>query len=321
MDFGRIVGDAWRLTWRHRFLWWFAALGGAQGGSCGGGNVGNRLPGAGSGGGPGGADVERVAGQAAAWVADHVALVALAVLVVAVLGLGLLIISFVARGALIASSARVALGEPTRARDGWALGRRFGWRYVRLTLLLVLAALAVGATVGIIALLLFLLARASQVLAILLGVLLGLAGLAALIALGIGASIVVAYAERAIALDDLGARAGLRRGIALLRLRLGTSLLVWLVGLILGIGVAIAVFVLLLIALVPLGGVVLAAYLASGISGSTVLLGVGALLVLIALLWAAGAIGGTFTSSYWTLAYLSLTGRYPRTGDQPATSA
>jgi hypothetical protein len=97
--------------------------------------------------------------------------------------------------------------------------------------------------------------------------------------------------------------------------------LVWLVGLILGIGVAIAVFVLLLIALVPLGGVVLAAYLASGISGSTVLLGVGALLVLIALLWGAGAIGGTFTSSYWTLAYLNLTGRYPRTGDQPATSA
>jgi hypothetical protein len=36
-----------------------------------------------------------------------------------------------------------------------------------------------------------------------------------------------------------------------------------------------------------------------------------AIIVLISVLWFLSAIAGTFTSGFWTLAYMSLTQRYP----------
>jgi len=317
MDYGRLVSDAWRVTWRHRFLWWFALFGGAQGGGCSF-NYGQRFSPRTGGGAPqlpGGPEMQRVAGVVAAWVTSHLALVVAVGLLFFLLVLAFVVVSFVARGALIGSTARVALGEPTTTREGWAIGRRLGWRYARLFLLLIALGLAVFVTLALLLVLVVTLFALSRVLGIVVGALLGLAAVGALIALGIAASIALSLADRAIALDDLGARAGLRRAIALMRLQLGTSLILWLLSVGLGIGIAIGFVILLLVLALPLGGLALAAYASSGLGAQTLLVGLFDVLALVTILWVVGAIAGTFTSTYWTLAYLSLTGRYPRGGE------
>jgi hypothetical protein len=313
MQYSRLVRDAWALTWRHRFLWVFAIFGGAQGGGGCSFNYQGGFPGGGADGPqlPGGADVERLAAQAGAWVSAHLGLIVAVGLALVLLVLALLIVSFVARGALISSTARVALGEPTTTSEGWAAGRRLAWRYVRLTILLLLIALAAVVAILAVALLFVALAAVSRILAIVLGILAGLALVLGLIVLGIAFSVAIVYAERAIALDDLGARASLRRGVALVRLRTVESLALWLVSLVIGIVTAIVFVAVLLVLALPLGGLGAAAYLTSGLGAETLLVALFAGLVLITALWVLGAIAGTFTSGFWTLAYMSLTERYP----------
>jgi hypothetical protein len=317
MQYSRLVRDAWTLTWRHRFLWVFAFFGGARGGGgcgfnyregfSGGGSNGPRLP--------GGDEVERLASQVGDWASAHLGLIVAVGLVLFLLVLALIIVSFVARGALISSTARVALGQPTTASQGWAIGRQLGWRYVRLTILLLLIGLAIVVAIFAIVLLFVGLAAISQVLAIVLGILVGLAALVGLIALAIAFSVVIAYAERAIALDDLGARASLRRGVALVRLRTVESLALWVISLVIGIVTAIVFVAVVLVLALPLGGLGVVAYLTSGLGAETLLVALFAALVLISVLWFLSAIAGTFTSGFWTLAYMSLTQRYPDAGD------
>jgi hypothetical protein len=313
MQYSRLVRDAWNLTWRHRFLWVFALFGGAQGG----GGCGFNYQGGFSTGGadglplPSEAELGRLDETVGAWVSEHLGLILAVGLGLFVLILALLIVSFVARGALISSTARVALGEPTTTSQGWATGRRLAWRYARLTVLLLLVGLATVVAIGAIALVFVALAAVSPALAIVLGILVGVAVLLGLIALGIAFSVVIAYAERAIALDDLGARASLRRGIALVRLRTVDSLALWAVSLVIGILTAIVVVAVVLVLALPLGGLGVAAYLTSGLGAETLLVALFAVLVLISVLWFVGAIAGTFASGFWTLAYMSLTERYP----------
>src|SRR5262245_42076523 len=110
MQYSRLVRDAWDLTWRHRFLWIFAFFGGAQGGGGCGADYQQAFSGGGSDGTglPGGQEVERLADQAAGWVSEHLGTILAVGLALSLLFLALLIVSFVARGALISSTARVA---------------------------------------------------------------------------------------------------------------------------------------------------------------------------------------------------------------------
>jgi hypothetical protein len=316
MQYSRLVRDAWALTWRHRFLWVFAFFGGAESGGCGlnyqGGFSSGRADGLPL---PSRAELGQVGEAVEEWASANVGLILTVGLLLLMLVLALLVVSFIARGALISSTARVALGEPTTTGQGWATGRRLAWRYVRLTILLMLIGLLGVLTLGVIALLFVALSAVSQVLAIVLGILVGVAALLGLIALGIAFSVVVTFAQRAIALDDLGARAGLRRGIALVRLRTVDSLALWGLSLVIGIVTAIVVVAIVLVLALPLGGLGVVAYLTSGLGAETLLVGLFAVLVLISVLWVVGAIAGTFTSGFWTLAYLSMTQRYPPAGD------
>jgi hypothetical protein len=319
MQYSRLVRDAWALTWRHRFLWIFAIFGGANGGSCGGGFNGSDFSGdLGDAGLPGGDDLEQVGRQIGDWVVANIGLIVAVAAVLALLVIALAVVSFIARGALIASTARLALGEPTTTSQGWALGRRFAWRYVRLTILLLLVGLVIALFLILVALVFVAMAAISQVLAVVLGILVGLAAVLGLIALAIALSVAIAYAERAIALDDLGARASLRRGVALVRLRTVESLALWLISLVIGIVTAIVFIAVALVLLIPLGGLGVAAYLTSGLGAETLLIALFGLIVFISVLWFLGAIAGTFASGFWTLAYLSLTQRYPPDAAAPA---
>lgn len=312
MDYGRIIQEAWRLTWAHRFLWVFGLFAGASGGSCGF-NYGQTFNTGGGGSNANPFDDPRLAGALAAvgaWVATHVGLIVAATLVLMLVGLVLIVLHFIATGALIASLARLATGQPATRTEGWSVGRRLGWTYARLTVLLFALVVGILVVVGVFVLLVVRLGAINPLLAVVVGVVLGLAGFVVAIAGGISVAIALAYAERAIAIDGLGARASLARGIALLRLRPGPSFLLWLVSLALGIAVSIALGVVAVVALVPLGGVVVAAFLSVGATAPTLAVGGLVLVIFVALLWLLVAVANVFSSAYWTLGYLSATGRW-----------
>jgi hypothetical protein len=315
MDYSRIIQEAWRLTWAHRFLWLFGLFAGASGGTCGGSGFNSGSFNSG-----GGADrmfddidgrqVERVFSQIGAWVANNIGVILLATAVLMLIGLVFLVLHFIAKGALIASSARLALGEGATRSEGWALGRRFAWRYARLTVLAFLIGLAILLVVGVGVLLVVVAGQISTALAVLLGIVLGLVGFAGVIVGGIALGIALAYAERAIAIDDLGARASLRRGIAVLRMRLGPSFILWLISLALAIGVGIAIAIVAVVLLLPIGGAVAVTYMAAGLSATTILVGAAALLLFFLGLWLVSGVASAFMSTFWTLGYLSASGRW-----------
>jgi hypothetical protein len=312
VEYGRIVSDAWRITWRHRFLWWFGPF--VTSGSCGGG---------GSGGGGGGdfevpeglrgqmpSDIGRFGDEAARWASANAGLIVLGVLLFLLFILAMIILSCISHGSLIGSVARIANGETVTLGSAWREGRRLAWRYVRLWMLAFVVALLGLAVAGVVALVLFLLGSsggAGLVLAILLAIVCFLIVLVLVLAFGVA----VLYAERAIAVDDMGARRSLARGIALLRVHAGRSALLWLIGLGLGIAVGVALVTVAIVLALPLGGAVVAAYLASGFGGATLGLGLIAVLVFVTALWVLSGIANTFTNAVWTLGYLGLTERYP----------
>ncbi len=122
--------------------------------------------------------------------------------------------------------------------------------------------------------------------------------------LGVG----LAYAQRAVVLEGVGPMAGIGRALHVLRAKLGSTLLVWLVGLALSIGGGIALFIGVIVVALPaaLIGAILG-FLASlgGIPFVAVMFSVLGLLAFIALMVGAAALN-TYLWHYWTLAYLRL---------------
>jgi hypothetical protein len=147
--------------------------------------------------------------------------------------------------------------------------------------------------------------------AIALGVLLALVGIVVGIPFFIGAYIVFLYAQRAIAVDDLGPLGGVERGIATLRARLGPSLLLWLLSLAVAIAAGIGIAIVMVIVLIPIVAVVVGSYFAFGLNATLVAVGAGLAAFMILVLWALSAVVNTYTAAYWTLGYLGVTDRYP----------
>lgn len=117
--------------------------------------------------------------------------------------------------------------------------------------------------------------------------------------------IIVALGMRALVLDREGVFGSFGSGYDLFRRNLGRSLIVWLVGFTLSLGVGLA---LLIVALIV--GLVLAAPAAAlsfaGLGTASLVAGVLAVVVLLILFVVASAAASTFNHAYWTLAYLRL---------------
>jgi hypothetical protein len=186
---------------------------------------------------------------------------------------------------------------------------------VRLALVLIGVAVAVGFAVAVAGVLLFASVAAGQgAPAAPLWILLGVVLVPVLIVGGIALSIVVLYAQRAIALDDVGALESLRVGWRTLRGHLGASLLAWVIGVGLGLAAGLALLVLFLVALALVGGVGVGVWTLVGAHPVTVAYAaLGGLGMLVA---GAAVVGLTnaFFWNYWTLAYMQLHGGSPRSG-------
>jgi hypothetical protein len=312
MDYAKLIGEAWRLTWHHRFLWILGLFAGGTLGSFGGSPMQWRGDGREAAQlrpdlvGPGG-DVARV-------LAANVGLViAVAALVVA-LGLALLAVSLIARGAVVRAAADLELGRPSSLGLAWRAGVHLFWRYARLTLALIGVAVAVAFVIGGGAFVLFapIVAGPGPAGPPLAWMLIGVVLLPVLIVGGIALSIVVLYAQRAIALDEVGAVEALRVGWRTLREHVGQSLLVWAIALGLGIAAGIALFALFLVAAALVGGVGFGVWSLIGLHPLTLAYAaVGGLAMLLAGAVVVG-IANTFFWNYWTLAYMQLHGASAR---------
>jgi len=322
MDYGRVIGDAWTMTWRYRFLWILGLFAPTGFGGC---SANFNLPsnftspatpratptpsgpptsGFGT---PG---MEQIQTAVGTWVGTHLGLIFGIVAAVVLLALVFLVVYFVAQGGMASATIRLARGEPESLGPAWRAGRHFFWRYVGLWLLevvifVVAAALAGGLVVAGVALI----RQNAGGGAVAIGILLGLLGVVlvlALIAAAILFSIVVAYSQRIIVAEDVGPWTAITRGVALIRAHLGTSLLLWLINLGLGIGVGIAVALADVIVLIPLGIVGLIFALVFHFTAITIAYIVVAAVVFLAAAWLFSAIANTFFWNYWTLAYLKL---------------
>ena len=144
---------------------------------------------------------------------------------------------------------------------------------------------------------------------IILAVLVGIAALLVLIPASILFNIVVVFAQRAIVVEDIGPIAAIKSGARLLRSKLGPSLLVWLINVAVSILGGLILVAAMVVTVVPLAIVGLLIYMAIGFGGPLIVYLVLAGLVLIVVVWALSAVVNTYFWSYWTIAYLRLTGR------------
>ena len=314
MDLGNLIERAWRLTWRYHFLW-VLGLFVPGGGSC-------SLPGRDllfeqvpptvrpEGITPG---FEDLFVQIGGWVAQNVGVSLTLVAVVGLLALLFLMLWFIAHGGMAWATVALAQGQSVTFGDAWRTGLRLVWRYVGLFLLqmgLTLAALAVGgALIGLFVAVAATVGDAARLLMTLSGVLLGLGAVVAIAGFLIALSIAVAFAQRAMVVEDVGPVTALRAGAALVQFDLAYSVVVWLIHLALNIALAIAVALAVVIVLLPFSALGFILILVLGVSPTSVSYAVAAGFIGVATAWFLGGIASAFSWNYWTLTYLALTGR------------
>ena len=319
MNYGDLIRDAFRISWRSKYLWFFGFFAGGVGS----GFSGNVPSGAGNfdGGGPEQSGTPGLAAQLGPGIFDNAALVVALVAVGVVVLLLLLALVLISQGALAENVAAIDRGEGRRFGLGWRAGLANFWRVLGYYIVYFLIALGLLVAIGIpIALLIAgtFAATDSVGARVTVAVLAGLLGVLALILVFIPLSIVSQYALREIVVRRTGILASFGGGYRTFRRSLGRSLLVWLINLLLGIGGTIA-------ALIGLGIVGLVLFLPAillafaEMATAAVVAGVVAGVILLPIVLVVSGATGTFFHSYWTLAYLRLTGR--REDGEPAQQA
>jgi len=312
VDYGEIVGSAWRMTWRNRGLWWVGFFAGGASGSCSGGSsVNSGMPaGQGTDAFPGfDRNLESGLASIQSGLAEILPILIVLGIIIFVIWLGFWLLSVACAAAVIVGGREAAAGRPATLSQAWTQGLRAYGRLFQLELLwLVFWIVIIG--------LIVLLAIQSLTNQPRSGIdwlfwVLNLFGVLAVVGIvGSLLSIVLAYAQRAIVLDGAGAVDGISAGARLARQRLGQSLLVWLIGLALSIGGGIVLVIGLIVLALPtvLIGAILG-ILTSLTGGPGFGVGLGLLfLVLFVAVLVGGAGLNTYLWHYWTLAYLHMTG-------------
>lgn len=319
MNYGDLIKDAFAISWRNKYLWFFGFFAGGVGSSFGG----NVPSGAGNfdGGGSDQSGASGLAAQVGPGVLDNVALLVALFVIIGLLVLLFLVMTLISQGALADNVAAIDRGEGRRFRSGWRAGLGNIWRVLGYYVVYFLIELGLLIAIGVpIALLVGVTFAVTQSVAarVVVAVLAGLLGVAALILVFIPLSIIGQYALREIVVRRAGIFASFGGGYGVFRRNVGKSLLVWLINLGLGIGVGIAALVaLLVVGLVLFLPTIILAF--AEMSTAAVITGIVAGVILLPILLAVSGATGAFFHSYWTLAYLRLTGHHEDQG--PAQSS
>ena len=342
MDYASLIGQAWRITWHYRFLWLLGILAGGAVGMPGlnGGNTGWRT-------GSNSPEVQHVSPDIAAagagieqWALANVGLLIGIAAIGVLLALTLLVLSFIAQGGMAQATADLATGHTSSLGRAWTAGVHMFWRYVGLWAVLAAVAIVTAAIIGAVGVLavtgvaagvgvaLGALAAAAIVVGFVVFVvrtvgetsvprwlivvgatLFALPLFTVLLVVALGLSIVVAFAQRAIAVENVGPIDALRSAWQLARTHVGDSLVTWLVNLGLAIATGLTAVIAIAAAVVLLGGIGFALFSVAGLAAPTIAyIGIGGIALLGLMLTLAG-IANAFFWTYWTLAYLRLSGR------------
>jgi membrane-anchored glycerophosphoryl diester phosphodiesterase (GDPDase) len=318
MNYGELIGDAFRITLRNRYLWVFGFFAGGSTGF----NVPTNVPTGG-----GGFDSDDFQSSSSILSALQVGqglgtgvLIAGLVIVAIIIALFFIFMVIVSQGALADSVAAIDRG------DGRSFGRAFRsgmgnfWRVLGYYVVFFLIAIGLLLVIGIpVALVIGGTFAATQSVGarITVSVVVGLLAVLALIVVFVPLSVIGQYALREVVVQRERVLGSVGSGYGIFRRNIGRSLLILLIQFGISIGVAIAFFLALLIV-----GLVLfiptIALAVAGYSTAAVIAGVIAGVILLPLILVATGAIGTFSHAYWTLAYLRLTAP-PTAAPRPTT--
>jgi hypothetical protein len=311
VNYGDIIRDAFRVSWRNKFLWFFGFF---AAGSSGASNIFNVPTDFG--------DRGDLSGMGR-WIGENLlALLAVLVVVALVLALVFLVLSLVSTGGLAESVAALDRGEERRFSSTWRAGMANFWRVLGQWILLILIGLGLLVVVMLVAglpigLTFALSESAGARIAVL--AFFGLLGFSLLLVVFLPLYIISQYALRELVVDEERITHSIAAGYGLFRHNIGRSLLVWLISVALSIGIGIAMLILLLVVGVLLFLPTILLAVAEYVTAAVVTGVVAALILLPIFLVLSGAIGA-FSHAYWTLAYMRLTNR-PGGEQQSAPSA
>jgi hypothetical protein len=320
MNYGELIGDAFRITLRNRYLWFFGFFAGGSTSF----NVPTNVP-------MGGGNFNPDDFQSSSSILSAVQvgqglgtgiLIAGVVIVAIILALFFIFMSIVSQGALADSVAAIDRGD----RRGFGVAFRSGmgnfWRVLGYYVVFILIAIGLLLVIGIpVALVIGGTFAATQSVGarITVAVVVGLLAVLALVVVFVPLSIIGQYALREIVVRRERVLGSVGSGYGIFRRNLGRSLLILLIQFGISIGIAIAFFLALLIVGLVLFIPTIALAIA-GYSTAAIIAGVIAGVILIPLLLVATGAIGTFSHAYWTLSYLRLTapptaapGPYPTT--------
>jgi hypothetical protein len=311
MNYGALITDAFWITLRNRYLWFFGFFAGAfaSGGSF---NFGS--PPSNSGGNFEGSDAERlnptlalVAQDFQRWVSDNLALIVTVGAFVFLIFLFFFALGVISSGALAESVATIDRGEERRFSSAWSAGLSSFWRVLGLAVLVFLVWATLLLIVGVPIVLLFAATAEDSIVSRALAIFDAAFVVVLLVAvLFIPLGTIGQFALRGLVVRGERVFASIGSGYRVFRGNLGRSLLVWLIQLVLVIGTSIVFIIAALIVglVLALPAIVL---FALGLNTAAIIAFVIAGLILLSLIIVISAALATFYHSYWTLAYLRLT--------------
>lgn len=300
MSYGELIKDAFRITLRNRYLWFFGFFVG--------GTFGANVPS--GGGGFNSDDFERSGASSfgAQIPASDTLLIVGAVLLGLALLLVFIVLNIISNGGLADSVYALDRGETRRFSSTWRAGTSRFWRVLGYYILFFLIGLALFIVIVIpFALIVggvFLLTESTGA-RVTVGVLGGLAWVLSMIVVFVAWSIVAQFALRELVVRATGILGSFGGGFRLFLNNIGKSLLVWLIN----IGLTIAAGIALILALLIVGLVLFLPTIilaTQDYATAAIVTGIIAGVILLPLLIVASAALSTFFHTYWTLAYLRI---------------
>jgi hypothetical protein len=306
MNYGELIGDAFRITLRNRFLWFFGFFAGGTGFNYSG-NVPSQIGNFNSN------DFQSSSTSLSAMQLGQgigsAALIVGIVIVVLILVLFFIIMSIISQGALADSVAAIDRGEGRRFGSAFRTGVGNFWRVLGYIIVFFLIGIGLLLVIGIPVALLIggtFAATESVGARVTVAVVVGLLAVLLLIVIFVPLTIIAQYALREVVVRRERVLGSVGSGYGLFRRNIGRSLLLWLIHLGLSIGIGIAFILVLLIIGLVLAIPAIALAVAGYTVGAWIAVVPAGLVVFLLILVATGAIG-TFSHAYWTLAYLRLT--------------
>jgi hypothetical protein len=313
MDYGKVLGRAWEITWRWKVLWilgFLASLG--SGGGGGGGS--NAYTGNG-----GDFNIDKWTqgippGDFLPAVSGIIGIIIAVICVLFIIFIALWVVSVIARGGLIAGVQQVEDEGSTTFRTAWVAGRKKFWSLFGLGILaaipmiilvfagIILLGLGIAVSVGA----MDISETAGIAGIVMISVLCGGLLCCGMIILGIVLEQIRVYGERAAILDDLGWIEAFKRGWQVLKENLGPTIIFWFIFL----GIGIVIFVISFAIIAAIAAPFLLLLLPSVDPGTWLIVPAcfAGLVTLIAFVLIKSVVT-TFTSATWTLAYLEMTGK------------